>query len=93
MTKLQAAHAEKRAEVQRYWRDDPFDSNLIDVLLEGQGSACADFFQRIDENKFSSAASAASASSLVALEEQSDDFYRKLPDAETYILSKKEQQE
>ena len=104
---LQLDRAQRRAEAQRYYFDEnPFDeANVVGVLLEGDDSACADFFKRIDAReeeedrereeakKGGAAAAAASFSSVVELEGHKGDFYRHLPDAEKYIMSKKEQQE
>ena len=95
--KLQLDHARKRAEAQKYFFDDnPFDAlNLGILLFEGQDSVCADFFKRIDEEEReeteeSRRVAAASSYRLLVLEEERGDFYRNLPDAEKYILSKKE---
>lgn len=65
------------------------------MLFEGQDSVCADFFKRIDEEEReeteeSRRVAAASSYRLLVLEEERGDFYRNLPDAEKYILSKKE---
>ena len=95
--KLQLDHARKLAEAQKYFFDDnPFDAlNLGILLFEGQDSVCADFFKRIDEEEReeteeSRRVAAASSYRLLVLEEERGDFYRNLPDAEKYILSKKE---
>ena len=95
--KLQLDHARKRAEAQKYFFDDnPFDAlNLGILLFEGQDSVCADFFKRIgeeerEETEESRRVAAASSYRLLVLEEERGDFYRNLPDAEKYILSKKE---
>ena len=78
-----------------FFDDNPFDAlNLGILLFEGQDSVCADFFKRIDEEEReeteeSRRVAAASSYRLLVLEEERGDFYRNLPDAEKYILSKK----